>query len=307
VTMPPRVSVIIPFRDARSQLLPLVEALRGQTCGLEAFEVIWVDDGSRDDGAVWLKGQLLPGWQLLVHALPRGAYAARNTGLSEASAENIAFTDVDCRPYPDWIECGLCALASVPRLAGRVQVALSPAPSAAELVDAGRFFRQRRYVEEGFGATANLFVRRSVFAAAGGFDERLKSGGDYEFGLRCTRAGIPIAYAEHVVVAHAARASVRELLSKSERVGFGTGQLIRRGGIPMRRLAGRVRDRFAIARRRGAPERPLPVSGRSRSFAVSGLHSLVLLATVAGGLRGFLLPGPAATSKDNRPVRLDSL
>ena len=82
----------------------------------------------------------------------------------------------------DWLEQGLAALASAPRVAGRIHLELSDSPSTAELVDAGRFLRQRRYVEEGFGATANLFVRRSVFDSLGGFDEHLKSGGDYEFG-----------------------------------------------------------------------------------------------------------------------------
>jgi glycosyltransferase involved in cell wall biosynthesis len=291
--MAPGISVVVPFRDARSQLPAIVDALQAQTCGSDAMQVIWVDDGSRDDGADWLQQRLPAGWQLLRHGRRRGAYSARNTALRAANAELVAFTDVDCRPLPDWIETGLTALSSVARVAGRVQIELSSPPSVAELVDAGRFFRQRRYVQEGFGATANLFVRRSVFGEVGMFNEHLKSGGDYEFGLRCSRAGIPIEYADHVVVRHSARASVRELLTKSERVGFGTGQLVRQGGLPLKLLATRASDRFALARRRGASERTVPVKGRTRSLAVSGLHSLVLLATMAGALRGLVTPGPA--------------
>jgi hypothetical protein len=100
-------------------------------------------------------------------------------------------------------------------------------------------------------------------------------------------------YVDHVVVRHSARASVRELLSKSERVGFGTGQLVRRGGIPLKLLATRSSDRFALARQRGVSERTVPVAGRTRSLAVRALHSLVLVATMAGALRGLVLPGPA--------------
>lgn len=288
--MTPTISVIIPFRDARPQLPVLVNALKCQTSARENFEVIWIDDASRDGGGLWLQEQLPGGWRLMVHPEPRGSYAARNTGLRVAASDNIAFTDVDCRPHEDWLAQGLAALASASRVAGRIQLELSGSPSTAELVDAGRFLRQRRYVQEGFGATANLFVHRNVFDSVGGFDEHLKSGGDYEFGLRCSQAGISIQYAENVVVSHPARASLRELLSKGERVGFGTGQLIRRGGMPMRLLAARFSDRFALARRRGANERTIPVVGRKRSFLVSGLHFLVLMATIAGGLRGFLLP-----------------
>ena len=302
-----RVSVIVPFRNARHQLPALVDALEQQTCARELFEVVWIDDGSRDDGRAWLSGRVPSSWHVVGHAASRGSYAARNTGLRVASGENLAFTDVDCRPQHDWIERGLASLASVPRLAGRIQIELSAAPSTAELVDAGRFFRQQRYVEEGFGTTANLFVRRSVFDAAGLFDERLRSGGDYEFGLRCSRAGFPIEYAEQVVVKHAARASIAELLTKSERVGFGTGQLIRHRGIPINLLAARFADRVAVARRRGAAERPLAAPRASRSLAVTGLHSLVLLATLAGGLRGFLFPGAAATHADRRSARMDTI
>ena len=295
------ISVIIPFRDARSRLPGLLDALGCQTLARKLFEVIWVDDGSRDGGGDWLQAHLPAGWRLLVHPEPRGAYAARNNALRTAAGDRLAFTDVDCRPRADWLERGSAALLRAPRIAGRVQLELSASPTPAELVDAGRFLRQQRYVAEGFGATANLFVRRSVLESVGPFDERLKSGGDYEFGLRCSTAGFPIEYADDVVVEHPARASVRELLSKGERVGFGTGQLIRRGGIPVRLLAARTADRFALARRRGVTERSVPVVGGRRSLVVSGLHFLVLLATLAGGLRGFVFSGSPVSLGGGQP------
>ena len=154
---------------------------------------------------------------------------------------------------------GLAWLSAAPRVV-RVghPLELSPLLDARTGEAWGRFFRQRRYVEEGFGATANLFVERRVFHDVGGFDERLRSGGDYEFGQRCSLAGIPIRYADDVVVSHAARSTLRELLSKSERVGFGTGQLIRRRGISRERPAARITDRFALAGQRGT-ERQVPV------------------------------------------------
>ena len=198
--MTPKVSVIVPFRNALPQLPVLVSALERQAASREAFEVIWIDDASGDEGGAWLQEHLPAGWRLLVHTTPRGSYAARNTGLRVAASDNLAFIDVDCRPQEDWIEQGLACLASAPRIAGRVELELSGSPSAAELVDAGRFLRQRRYVQEGFGATANLFVQRPVFDSVGGFNEQLRSGGDYEFGLRCSKAGIPIQYADDVVV-----------------------------------------------------------------------------------------------------------
>ena len=301
--MTPKISVIIPFRDALQQLPTLVNALKGQTLAQEAFEVIWIDDGSRDGGGLWLQERLFPGWRLLVHSKPRGSYAARNTGLRVAVGESLAFTDADCRPNEDWLEQGLAALASASRVAGRVHLELSSSPSTTELVDAGRFLRQHRYVQEGFGATANLFVQRNVFGSVGEFDEHLRSGGDHEFGWRCSQAGFSIQYAENAVVAHPTRASLRQLLRKGARVGFGAGQEVRRGGMPLRMLAARASDRLALARTRGSKERSVRIVGLKRSLLVTAVHVLVLLATTLGFLRGLVLPGTAAIPDRNRRLK----
>ncbi len=44
----PAISVIIPFRNARGQLPTIVDALKRQTLDQSRFEVIWIDDASRD-------------------------------------------------------------------------------------------------------------------------------------------------------------------------------------------------------------------------------------------------------------------
>jgi hypothetical protein len=304
--MTPKISVIIPFRNALGQLPAVVDALECQTLAREDFEVIWIDDGSSDGGGRWLQQHLHAGWRLLTHGEPRGSYAARNSGVRAAGSDNLAFTDVDCRPHRDWLERGLAALADAPRVAGRIDLELSAAPSMAELVDAGRFLRQQRYVREGFAATANLFVRRDVLEQAGAFDESLSSGGDQEFGWRCAQAGIPIQYDDAVVVDHPARSSLRELLLKAERVGFGIGQVAQRGGMPLRTLARRATERVALVRGGDSNERTIPIAGLSRSILVRAVHLLVLSATLAGGVRGFLLRGPTGSREgsDRRKKRL---
>jgi cellulose synthase/poly-beta-1,6-N-acetylglucosamine synthase-like glycosyltransferase len=294
--MAPRISVIVPFRNARRLLPALVDALRAQTLAQSLFEVLWVDDGSGDDGCAWLRGQLSPTWRVLASGERRGSYAARNSGLRAAGGDNVAFTDVDCRPCEDWLEQGLLALAAAPRAAGRIELELSDSPSIAELVDAGRFLRQRHYVQEGFAATANLFVRRAVFAQVGGFIEDLRSGGDQEFGWRCSRAGIPIMYADRAAVSHAARATLRGLLQKGERVGFGGGQVLRRGRMPVSTFARRAVERFTVARRQDAGDQSKLRLGVIRSCLVSAVHLLVLSANVAGVLRGVLTPVAGASA-----------
>jgi glycosyltransferase involved in cell wall biosynthesis len=293
------ISVVIPFRNARRHLTTIANALKRQTLDQSAFEVIWIDDGSKDGSNLWLQERLAPGWRLLLHSEPRGSYAARNTGLRAVMSENVAFTDVDCRPDDDWLERGLAALGSSARVGGRIHLEVSDRPSTAELVDAGRFLRQHRYVEEGFAATANLFVRRNVFDLVGNFDERLQSGGDHEFGWRCSQAGVSIEYAENAVVHHPARASLGQLLRKAERVGFGAGQVARRRRMPIRELAQSAFDRLALVRSRGAGERTARGDGLRRSFLVTAVYMLVTVATALGCLRGLLGSGAAASPDRN--------
>ena len=56
-------------------------------------------------------------------------------------------------------------------VAGHVELRLAGRPTAAALMDYGRgYLDQRGYVADGFGATANLWVRRDVLERLGGFD-----------------------------------------------------------------------------------------------------------------------------------------
>ena len=97
-------------------------------------------------------------------------------------------------------------------------------------------FPQERYVQEGFGATANLFVQRSAMEAVGLFDGSLRSGGDREFGLRLAHCGWPTQWAEDAVVRHPARRRMADLLQKTRRRAAGTVVLQRRSTDPARLL-----------------------------------------------------------------------
>ncbi|SIO10143.1 Glycosyltransferase, GT2 family [Singulisphaera sp. GP187] len=244
----PVISVIIPVLDALDDLPGLLDALLRQSLPIGRFEVIFVDNGSTDGSLDWLALNCRAGVRFLCCHDRRGSYAARNVGLNSARSENLAFTDSDGRPDPNWLEAGLKALTSAPRVAGSIELVHSEFPSINEFVDAGRFLRQRRFVSEGFGATANLFVHREVFDRIGAFEERLISGGDHEFGQRATATGFPIIYAADTIVRHPCRKTLRSVSKKAFRVGFGFGQSM---GLPnksmLRSSFSRVTDRVKLS------------------------------------------------------------
>nr|WP_269205198.1 glycosyltransferase [Motilibacter aurantiacus] len=232
-----RVSVVVPVYDQWEHLAACLRALEEQTLDASCFEVLVVDNGSSTPRPATMPGERLQ-LRWLSEARP-GSYAARNAGLRAARADVLAFTDADCRPVPGWLEEGLLALEGTPPVdlvggsialfaaaAGR----LSPV-EAYELVKA---FPQERYVDQlRFAATANLFARRSVFASVGEFEERLRSGGDREFGQRAAAAGHSWRYAPAAAVRHPARRTFGELGAKLARVVAGSRDARELAGRPL--------------------------------------------------------------------------
>lgn len=209
------VSVIIPARDAAPTLERALRALEAQRLD-GRFEVIVVDDGSRDETAdIARRHDGLV--RLLRHDESRGPGAARNRGVQEARGRALAFTDADCFPAPEWLARGLDALANADLVQGRVE----PDPTVARTP-----FDRSLSVESdrGFYQTANLFVRRETFDAVGGFRDwvleqrpdrrwsgdtrrgramRTPIGEDTDFAWRARRLSAVVAFAADALVHHA--------------------------------------------------------------------------------------------------------
>lgn len=214
----PAVSVVVPARDATQTLGRTLDALRAQR--LDAgFEVVVVDDGSRDATAA-LAERYGPLVTVLCNPSSRGPGAARNLGVSVASAPVIAFTDADCFPAADWLANGLAGLER----ADVVQGAVVPDPSVTRTPFDRTVVVDR---DRGLYQTANLFVRRDVFERAGGFRDwvlereatrrrprrwaedgrrgrvaRTPIGEDTAFAWAARRAGARVAFAADAVVHH---------------------------------------------------------------------------------------------------------
>jgi glycosyltransferase involved in cell wall biosynthesis len=156
----PSVSVIIPARDAAPTLSRTLEALAAQELS-EPFDVIVVDDGSRDDTPA-IAERFAPLVRLMRSPASEGPGAARNRGVAASSGPVLAFTDADCFPIRQWLARGLERLADADLIQGRV----APDPATPRTP-----FDRTLAVDGdgGFYQTANLFVRRRTFDAVGGF------------------------------------------------------------------------------------------------------------------------------------------
>jgi hypothetical protein len=225
-----RVSVIVPVRNGADSLGRCLDGLLTQS--VTAAEVIVVDNGSSDGTASIARAHRV-GARVVTEPRP-GSYAARNAGIEAASGDVLAFTDADCLPSSEWLAAGVsCLDGGADLVAGRVTPQLSSRPTVWERFDAGHHVDQRKYVEVlGFGATANLLVRREVFAAVGPFDSGLRSGGDREFCIRATKAGFQLSYAADAFVGHRPRCTMGETWKLHRRLGAGLRDLSKRGLQP---------------------------------------------------------------------------
>lgn len=219
----PFVSVIIPVYHDSCQLKRCLEALNCQSYPLHRFEVIVINNDPGDSETYSMKFTKA---RLLTQP-KAGSYAARNLGINVAQGDVVAFTDSDCVPHKDWLLNSVDALLNgAERIAGRITLLFdSDILSLAEIYEYKFAFPQAKYAKMGFGATANMITWRKYFDQIGFFDENLFSGGDYEWGMRASRAGISISYACNVSVGHVARKCLGEIIRKSRRVEGGHAML----------------------------------------------------------------------------------
>lgn len=203
------VTVVVPVRD---RVLELDRCLA--TAGTD---VLVVDDGSRDPGAV--EAVCARHGARYLRRPNGGPAAARNTALPLLSKDFVAFLDSDCVPPQGWLEAlrghfdDAAVGAVAPRLVGGPR---SP-------LDLGRHEAAvRPGTAVGYVPTAALLVRRSALTR---FDEDLRYGEDVDLVWRMCAAGWVVRYDPSVVVEHREPARLRDRLVRRYRYGTSAAPL----------------------------------------------------------------------------------
>jgi GT2 family glycosyltransferase len=224
----PEVSVVVPVRDGAGSLPALLDSLAAQDIEDELYEVIVVDNASRDSTAAIAASR---GARVVSEPRPNRS-RARNAGAAAARADVFAFVDADCSAGPDWLRTLLGARGQAPLIAGKVEMKTTPAPNAIERFELRTRFDQEAGVRGGWAATANLLVERKAFEAIGGLDPGYRHiGEDVDFCLRAGRSGFPLGYCDAAVVYHDAEYALSPVLRRSFFHGYSSAQVRRRLGV----------------------------------------------------------------------------
>ena len=236
------VSVIVPVYNNSSGVGQVVKLLLAQSY-TNQVEIIIADNGSTDGTADFVRRLSIDHESVtaVFENNVQSSYAARNRGIEESNGAILAFTDSDCLPDSEWVAAGVTKLETHQASCGGGSVEMTFAgtkPTAVEYLDASQKLDQERYVKaHQFAATANFFVRKSLFDRRGLFRADLVSGGDYEFGSRVTKLGESLIYIPDAIVCHPARRRYTDVLKKSKRIAQGQRQLVDLGlAGPKRRL-----------------------------------------------------------------------
>ena len=208
-----RLSVVIPTRNRREQLLATLAALDRQAIDREAVELVVCDNGSADGTTEALTRSTgrLP---LVALSEPReGASMARNHALNAASGDVVLLLGDDMVPAHDDLLAGhLAAHEAQPDDAfgvlGHIAWA-EPVSDFMRWVQSAGFQFAYDHARPGLVDVAkhlyssHTSFKRETLLAAGGFDERFPYlMEDIELGIRLARRGVRLQYRPDLRVLH---------------------------------------------------------------------------------------------------------
>ncbi len=200
-----KISIIIPVKDEKDNIVRCMEAIRGQTYPSEIHEVIIVDDNSTDETPElvdsFIKDYSVKNFKLVSLSLT-GKYGKKNAlnkGIEESKYDYILTTDADCEAKPNWLKV-------INSFYNQFKSKMIIMPVAIE--DKGNLFSKLQMLEfmsligvagstAGWGSPvlcngANLFFSKDVFYKVNGYKENMHyASGDDIFLLQKFKKKVP--------------------------------------------------------------------------------------------------------------------
>jgi len=217
------VSFVVPVYNGRRWLASAIDGIEAQRDG-RPFEIIAVDDGSRDGSQRLLKEAEADGRLRMIDGPRRGSAAAINAGIRDARHPIICQVDQDVILQEGWLAPLLGALEDpgVGAAQGHY-VTASDAGFWARVM--GRDLEQRYAAIAGdftdHVCTGNTAYRASALHQCGLFDESIGYGSDNDVSYRLTDAGYRLAFCRSAISIHRWREDARSYLQQQFGVGYG--------------------------------------------------------------------------------------
>jgi glycosyltransferase involved in cell wall biosynthesis len=201
-----KISVVIATFNRGRLLLDLLQGLAVQTLPPGDFEVIVVDDGSKEPVRPLIEAARFPFDLTILEQPNAGPAAARHRGILRAKGDVVVVLDDDMLVDPGFLaehlrahEAGgtlvLGHIADDEELG--VRKPLFELFHARQLTGFLNALREGRIAPRGVHVcTGNVSFRRAAYLAAGGFDLSLPHSEDRELGVRLEKAGARLVFAD---------------------------------------------------------------------------------------------------------------
>ncbi|EPE94967.1 glycosyltransferase family 2 protein [Rhizobium grahamii] len=219
--MTAEVSVILPTYNRTHSLPAAIASVLSQS--YTNFELIIVDDGSREDVEGVVKAIDDPRLRYVRRSINGGAAAARNTGLMEAKGRFIAFQDSDDLWLPGKLMKQVTLLSGMPHHVGALtgakivygrdarfnygsgRVAYAPQPETCLRVDEDQL---SHLLTENRISVQNGLFRRDCLPYIAWFDSCARANEDWEFAIRLVQHTTVYEDIEPVVLGFASADSI---------------------------------------------------------------------------------------------------
>ena len=216
-----KVSVIIPMYNASGCIESCLSAVSKQT--VKDFEVLLIDDCSTDDTVQ--KAERYP-FKIIKTEKRISPARVRNYGAKNASGDILIFVDADVVLKPDSVE-GIVGAISRPDTDSVFGIYEEATPQAGFFSQFQNLFIIYRYerLPRVTDITCSFFfaIKRSVFEAIGGYNEKMSYYEDIEIGKRLDKEGYHCRFDPNLKVTHLKYYNhlglVKDYLKKSAEAG----------------------------------------------------------------------------------------
>ncbi len=214
--------MLVNFRGA-DDTIEAVSRLREVRWPADALEIVVVENGSGDDSAARIRAAH-PGIRLVESERNLGFAGGSNLGVRSSSGEFVAFLNNDAKPDPGWVEAAIAVFRRSPRAGSVASRVLDWEGRLVDYIGAAMTWYGQGYKpmtaeplpkDPGgpqdvlFGTGSAMFVRRSAWDEAGGFDERyFMFFEDVDLGWRLNLLGWRVVYEPASLAFHKHHASM---------------------------------------------------------------------------------------------------
>ncbi|NTV38812.1 MAG: glycosyltransferase [Demequinaceae bacterium] len=222
--------VLVNFRGA-ADTIEAIGHLGALDWPTELLEVVVVENGSGDDSAERIR-VAAPHVVLVVSPTNDGFAGGCNRGVAASSGEFVAFLNNDARPDASWVRAAVDRFAESESIAAVASRVLDWDGKLVDYIGSAMTWYGMGYKPETsmpvpktpnvsqdvlFGTGSAMFVRRSVYDALGGFDERyFMFYEDVDFGWRLNLRGWRYVYEPASLAYHKHHASMSAFGSHAE-------------------------------------------------------------------------------------------